>query len=99
MPNQHGPAAFVEIALGERERFLDPKPGTPEHNDERPQPPAVPVLAGVHDALERHTRVADHNTTVTLAARQREPPAEDEPSTARSPPFRALLTYLWVGEV
>jgi hypothetical protein len=37
----------VEVAFGERERFLDAQPGAPQHDDDRAQPPAVAVLAGV----------------------------------------------------
>jgi hypothetical protein len=40
----------IQIALGERERFADPQPGAPEHDDQPPKPDAVGAIAGgAHD--------------------------------------------------
>jgi len=41
--DEHGPAAFVQIALGERERLVDPQAGAPEHDDHSAQAIAVVV--------------------------------------------------------
>jgi hypothetical protein len=63
--DEHGPAAFVQIALGERERLVDPQAGAPEHDDQSAQAIAVSGLAGFahhgDDLLDprRIGRVAD----------------------------------------
>jgi hypothetical protein len=44
------PARGVQVALAERERFLDAQPAAPEHDDQRAQPEAMAVVAGLaHD--------------------------------------------------
>jgi len=49
VPDQHGTAAAVQIAFGQRERFADPQSGAPEHDDDGSQPNALrPVAAGAH---------------------------------------------------
>jgi hypothetical protein len=40
-------AAFIEVALGEVERFGDPKPRAPEHDDQAAQAVAVDARTGV----------------------------------------------------
>jgi hypothetical protein len=41
---------MVEVAFAERERFLDAQPATPEHDDQRSQPEAMSIVAGLaHD--------------------------------------------------
>src|SRR3954452_19129962 len=40
-PDQHGPAAAVEIELVEVQRLLDAQPGAPEDNDQRACPGAM----------------------------------------------------------
>ena len=40
------PALRIEVALAQRERLLDAQPAAPEHDDERPQASAVPVIGG-----------------------------------------------------
>ena len=40
-------ASRVEVGLGQRQRFLIRKPAAPEHDDQRPQPEAVPVRRGL----------------------------------------------------
>jgi len=50
--NEQRTAPLVEGVLGERERFLDPEPGTPQHDDHRAQPPAVTIVGRV--AHDRH---------------------------------------------
>ncbi|MHB8695788.1 MAG: hypothetical protein ACYDHH_31610 [Solirubrobacteraceae bacterium] len=47
MPDQDRPALRVEVGLGQRQRFLNPKPGTPQHHDQRAEPTPVPVLPGL----------------------------------------------------
>jgi hypothetical protein len=48
--NQQGPAALVDVGLGQGEGFGDPQPAAPEHRDQRPDPEAVPGVAGLaHD--------------------------------------------------
>jgi len=48
--NQQGSAAFVDVGLGQGERFGDPQPAAPQHSDQRPDPEPVPRLAGLaHD--------------------------------------------------
>jgi hypothetical protein len=39
--------AGVEVALAERERFLDAQPAPPQHDDQRAEPEAVAVVAGM----------------------------------------------------
>jgi hypothetical protein len=41
---------MIEIGLGERERLVDPQPGTPQDHDQPAKPAAVrTVTGGVHD--------------------------------------------------
>ena len=48
--NEDRAAARVEVGLGERERFVDPQAGAPEHDDQPAQPLAVQrVAGGAHD--------------------------------------------------
>jgi hypothetical protein len=48
--DEHCAAAGVEVSLGERERFVDAKPGAPEHHDQPAHPQAVGPGTGVsHD--------------------------------------------------
>jgi hypothetical protein len=48
--DQQGPAALVDVGLGQCEGFGDPQPAAPQHSDQRPDPEAVPGLAGrAHD--------------------------------------------------
>jgi hypothetical protein len=47
----------VEIRLGQPKHLLDPEPGAPEHDDQRPNPEPVPIVAGLahhpDDLLDR----------------------------------------------
>ena len=36
----------IEVALTQRERFADPQPGAPEHNDQAAEPDRLVVGAG-----------------------------------------------------
>jgi len=50
VPDHDRPASFFQIGLGERERLVDPQPGTPEHDDQPVEAIAVPGVASVaHD--------------------------------------------------
>jgi hypothetical protein len=55
--DKHSPAAWVHVALGQRERFADPQACSPQHHDQRSQPGAVNTSArGAHhsdDLLDR----------------------------------------------
>ena len=44
--HQDRAAVHIEIGLGERERFADPQPCPPEHDDHAAQPDAVSAVAG-----------------------------------------------------
>ena len=44
--HQHGAACPVEIALLQGERFADPQPCTPKHDDHAAQPETVGAIAG-----------------------------------------------------
>ena len=63
-PDQQRATTLVEIAFGERERFLDAQPGSPHDHDQSAQPAAVrAVTGGAHDGddlfdLRRVGRVA-----------------------------------------
>jgi hypothetical protein len=40
----------VKVVLAERKRFLNTQPAAPEHDDQRPQPEAMAIVAGLaHD--------------------------------------------------
>jgi len=39
-------ASLIEVRLGERERFLDAQPGSPEDHDQAAQPAAVCTVTG-----------------------------------------------------
>jgi hypothetical protein len=41
------PRRWVEVVLGERERFLDAQPRAPQDDDHRSHAPAVAVVGGV----------------------------------------------------
>jgi hypothetical protein len=50
MPDHNRPAPFLQIGLGQRERLVDPQPGTSEHDDESVEANAVRgVLGAAHD--------------------------------------------------
>jgi hypothetical protein len=50
MPDEDRAAGAVEVGLGERERFADPEPGSPEQRDQRSGPQTVRCVAGgAHD--------------------------------------------------
>jgi hypothetical protein len=42
--DKHRAAPGVEVALGQRQRFLDAQPAAPERDDQRPQPGAVAIV-------------------------------------------------------
>ena len=47
--DKHSPAASVQVGLGERERFSDPQPRSPQHDDQRAQTHAIGARArGTH---------------------------------------------------
>ena len=39
--DDHSPTPRVQVGLGERQRFADPQPGAPEHDDQRAQTYAI----------------------------------------------------------
>ena len=43
--DQQGAAAAVEVGLAQRERFVDAKPGSPQHYDQAAQPATVQTVA------------------------------------------------------
>jgi hypothetical protein len=43
LANENRPATRIEVGLGQRERFLDPKPTTPQHHEQSPKPQPVPI--------------------------------------------------------
>jgi hypothetical protein len=48
--HEQGPATVVEVRLVERERLVDPKPRSPQHDDQTTQPASVaPVTCRAHD--------------------------------------------------
>jgi hypothetical protein len=51
VPNHDRAAGAIKIALRERERFADPQPGTPQHDDHAAQP--HPLLAVARSAHHR----------------------------------------------
>ena len=84
--DQHGAALAVKIGLGQRERFADPQPGTPEHDDQAAQPDRLgSVSRGSHhgdDLLHgwrvrriAKTLVAGHAALVKAGQGRRRPAA------------------------
>jgi hypothetical protein len=49
VPNEQGAPSFVDVGLGQRERFGDPQPAAPQHSDQRTDPEPVPGLACLAD--------------------------------------------------
>jgi hypothetical protein len=48
--DQHRSATLIEIGVGERERLVDPQPGTPQDHDQPAQSTAMGTVAGgAHD--------------------------------------------------
>ena len=47
MPDQNRSPPLLEIGLNQRQRLVDPQPGTPEHHNQPVQAIAVPGVAGV----------------------------------------------------
>jgi hypothetical protein len=51
VPNEHGAAATVQVALLEGERFTDAQPGTPQQDDQRAKPVSVGTVTDcAHDS-------------------------------------------------
>jgi hypothetical protein len=80
--DQQRAAALVEVVLCQRERLLQPQPGAPEDDDNRPQAPAVTVIARVahhgHELVHGgrvcripHAFVARRSTGVVAGHRHR----------------------------
>jgi hypothetical protein len=79
-PHQQRSAAGVEVGLGERQRLVDARAGSPEDDDQAAQPATVDAVAGVahhgDDLLDRrwvggvaHTLVARRPAVVELRQR------------------------------
>jgi len=55
--DKHSPPASVQVCLGERERFADPQPRSPQHDDQRAQthpirpPPAARITAMISSTV------------------------------------------------
>ncbi len=61
----------IRVGLGQRERILDAQPTTPEHNNQRTQPPAVAIIA----------RMAHHGDDLLLCRRVRRPAPRVAPTS------------------
>jgi hypothetical protein len=71
VPNEHGAAAAVEIALLESERFADPKAGTPQQDDQRTKPVTVwTVTDRAHDGDDLLNRRRISRVLLALVARR-----------------------------
>jgi hypothetical protein len=79
------PSPLVDVVLGQRERLLDARPGAPQDDDHRPDPPAVAVIWAVaqhgHDLVHRwrirrvaHALVARRPAGVITRHRHRRTP-------------------------
>jgi hypothetical protein len=69
--HEHRAAARIEVALAERERFVDAQPGAPQHDNERPQAVGVDAGAGVaHDGDDLGDGRRVGGVALALVARQ-----------------------------
>ena len=70
--HEHRTAAAIEIRLAERERLVDPEPGSPKHDDQRAQPPTInAVPRRSHDGDDLFDRRRVGGITDALVARRR----------------------------
>jgi len=97
VPDEDGPATRVEVRLGQRESVRDPKPGTPEHDNQSAQPSTVPSVSGLAhhgDDLVHGGRIG----RVTLAFVPRGLSGamawHPSPATVGGPPHRATAEQM-----
>src|ERR1700716_3450385 len=67
MPDKNRSALFLQIGLGQRQRLVDPQPGTPQHNDQPVEAIAVPGVGSVaHDRDDLIDRRRGSRVALTL---------------------------------